>query len=114
MYKEIKVLEFKKLFLNNREELELIDVREKYEFDQIRIKWSKLIPLREVRAHLKSIDWTKKVIFICRTGARSEYITKVLDTHWFNWINLAWWINIVRFNCEECIKKWNIDKNYFE
>lgn len=35
---EISTVEFKEKLLNNPNSLELIDVREKFEFDQIRIK----------------------------------------------------------------------------
>jgi hypothetical protein len=38
MYKEISAIEFKKKFLNGSDSLELVDVREKSEFEQIKIK----------------------------------------------------------------------------
>jgi rhodanese-related sulfurtransferase len=38
MYREITAIEFKEKFLNDFDRLELIDVREKSEFDQIKIK----------------------------------------------------------------------------
>jgi rhodanese-related sulfurtransferase len=67
MYKEITPVEFKEKFLNNRDNLEIIDVREEYEFNQIKIKGSKLIPLNSMQNHLDEIDWGKEVIFICRS-----------------------------------------------
>gem|GEM_PF-2684893 len=38
MYKEISTEDFKKKYLKDSGELEIIDVREQYEFDQLRIK----------------------------------------------------------------------------
>lgn len=114
MYKEITPLEFKEKFLNNFDNLELIDVREPYEFDQIKIKWSKLISMNELWNKLNEINWNKEVIFICRTGSRSWYVTKILNEKWYNSINLAWWINITRLNCQECINEWKLDKKYFD
>jgi rhodanese-related sulfurtransferase len=67
MYKEITPVEFKEKFLNNRDNLEIIDVREEYEFDQIKIKGSKLIPMQSLQNHLNEINWDKEVIFICRS-----------------------------------------------
>ena len=67
MYKEITSVEFREKFLNEKENLEIIDVREEYEFDQVRIKGSKLIPLQNMQAHLDKINWNKEVVFICRS-----------------------------------------------
>ncbi len=114
MYKEITAIEFKEKFLNDFDRLELIDVREKSEFDQIKIKWSKLISMWDLGNKLGEIDWKKEVIFVCRTGSRSGYITNILNEKWYNSINLAWWINILRFNCEECISKWDFNSHYFD
>lgn len=114
MYKEITPIEFKEKYLYSRNDLELIDVREEYEFDQIKIKWSKLIPLKTLQNHLSEINWDKEVIFICRTWSRSRYVTKVLTENWYTPINLSWGIDILRFNCEECVQEWNLDRSYFE
>ena len=114
MYREITAIEFKEKFLNDFDKLELIDVREKSEFDQIKIKWSKLISMWDLGNKLGEIDWNKEVIFICRTGARSGYITNILNEKWYNSINLVWWINILRLNCEECISKWDFNSHYFD
>lgn len=114
MYKEISSVDFKDKYLISPEKYEIIDVRQPEEFTQIRIKWSKLIPLDKFGEHLNSIDWNKEVIFVCRSWSRSRYITQVLDQHWYNATNLAWWISILRFNCQECIESWNVDTKYFE
>jgi rhodanese-related sulfurtransferase len=89
MYREINVTEFKEKFLNNFDNLELIDVREKSEFEQIKIKGSKLISMGELENKISEIDWNKEVIFICRTGSRSGYVTRILNENGYNSTNLA-------------------------
>jgi len=103
MYTEITWEEFKKKFLENKNKFELIDVREKFEFDYMKIEWSKLIEMWDIWNRLQEIDWTKEVIFICRSWARSWYITKILSEKWYNWKNLAGWIEILKLTCEECM-----------
>ncbi|MDD3645975.1 MAG: rhodanese-like domain-containing protein [Candidatus Gracilibacteria bacterium] len=113
MIKEITATEFKTKYLNNLDTLELIDVREESEFNQIKIKGSKLIPINQLGQSLNEIDWSKEVIFICRTGARSEYVTSALKEMGYEGINLAGGINILRMNCEECIEKGDLNRDYF-
>lgn len=114
MYKEITTAEFKEKFLSDSNNLEIIDVRELYEFNELRIKWSKLISIWELWNKLNEINWNKEVIFICRSWSRSWYVTNILNSEWFNWKNLAWWIEILKLNCEECMKRWDISPEYFE
>lgn len=113
MYKEITPLDFKKKYIENFNNLEIIDVREENEFNQIKIKGSKLISMGQLWNKLNEIDWTKEVIFICRTWWRSWYVTNILNSQGYESKNLAWWIDILRLNCEECMNKWDLDKNYF-
>lgn len=114
MYREINTNDFKIKYLNQKENLELIDVREEFEFNKLRVKGSKLISLSELESKLSEINWNKEVIFICRSGSRSWYVTNVLNSKWYSSQNLAWWIEILKLNCEECIKNWDININYFE
>ncbi|MFK7780511.1 MAG: rhodanese-like domain-containing protein [Candidatus Gracilibacteria bacterium] len=114
MYKEINTNEFKEKFLNNRDSLEIIDVRENFEFNQLRIKGSKLIPISNLGNKLNEINWDKEVIIICRSGARSGYITNILNSKGFDSKNLAGGIEILKLNCEECMKQGDINKDYFE
>lgn len=114
MYKQITVDEFKQKYLQAQDALEIIDVREQDEFDQIRIKGSKLIPMSQLENKLNDIDWSKQVIFVCRTGSRSGYITQVLNNAGYDAVNLAWWVMILRMNCQECMQTWNLDSSYFQ
>lgn len=58
--------------LGRKEDLEIIDVREPNEYEVIRVRHSKLIPLRELSSRLDEINWDKEVVFICRSGNRSR------------------------------------------
>lgn len=59
------------------EEVEIIDVREPKEFDIVRIRGSKLIPMKELPGRLREIDWGKQVVFVCRSGKRSQLIAQM-------------------------------------
>lgn len=77
--KNISADELKNLIKNNRDKIEIIDVRQPEESEIIRIKNSKLIPLNELQARINEIDWGKEVIFICRSGSRSGMIASILS-----------------------------------
>lgn len=114
MYKEITTKEFREKFLSDPDLYELIDVREPYEFNELRIKWAKLISMWELWNKLSEINWDKEVIFMCRTWSRSWYVTNLLNEKWYNSINLAGWISMLQMICDECLKRGDISKDYFE
>ena len=86
--KDISADELRELIKNYRDEIEIIDVREPSENKIIRIKGSKLIPLRELRSRIDEIDWNKEVVFLCRSGARSRMIADILSQTGKNVTNL--------------------------
>jgi rhodanese-related sulfurtransferase len=53
------------------EVLEVIDVREPWEFEEGHIKGAKLMPLGNIRQWAKVLDKNKDIYLVCRTGARS-------------------------------------------
>ena len=83
--------------MDNGENLNLIDVREEYEFDEFNIG-ATLIPLGELPDRLEEIEaWKDQEILIhCRSGARSgrakEYLTSEGYTNVRNVLGgmLAW------------------------
>ena len=77
--RNIDISEFKKLLNENQKGLEIIDVREPDEFQVIRFINSKLIPVMGVQNRLGEIDWSKTVVFVCRSGARSGYVVRSLS-----------------------------------
>ena len=54
-----------------RDDAQLVDVREDYEWDAGRIEGARHIPLGEVAAAAQSIDRERPVVFYCRVGSRS-------------------------------------------
>ncbi|MBC7511628.1 MAG: rhodanese-like domain-containing protein [Ferruginibacter sp.] len=56
---------------DNKEDFQLIDVRETYEHTAFNIG-GKLIPLADITKHLYEIEKEKPVILYCRAGVRSQ------------------------------------------
>lgn len=80
--KEVTVTELKQM-MNNKEDFQLIDVREPHEADIAQIG-GELIPMGEVMNNLDKISKSKKVIIHCRSGARSGTICKALESQGYN------------------------------
>jgi rhodanese-related sulfurtransferase len=70
--------------LDKGENLNLIDVREEYEFDEFNIG-AKLIPLGELPDRLEEIEaWKGQEILVpCRSGARSGRAQEYLESEGF-------------------------------
>lgn len=80
--------------LNTKEDFQLIDVREKHEFDPALGGMNlggKLIPLKELELHISEISRLKKVVIHCRSGKRSAEAIKLLQLKYefSNLYNLA-------------------------
>ena len=67
---EITAIELAQL-INNEDDVQIIDVREAYEYDFAKIPNTKLIPLGEVVARMSEIDQTRAAIIHCKGGVRS-------------------------------------------
>lgn len=89
MYKEIDAVQFDKI-LHTKDEVEIIDVREKNEWDMINIPKAKLIPLSEISYRVNEIDFWKNVYIFCRSWARSWRVCSWLETQWKSATNVAW------------------------
>jgi sulfur-carrier protein adenylyltransferase/sulfurtransferase len=79
--KEVTPTELKKM-LDNKEDIQLIDVRELYEYQAAHLH-SELIPLNTIPQNTDKISKDKKVIMICRSGNRSGNAIKFLEGHDF-------------------------------
>lgn len=75
---EIDPVELKQQ-LSSNEYLQLIDVRETFEFEICRIENSKNIPLGELPNRLKEIDPKMETILICHHGIRSRHALEYLE-----------------------------------
>lgn len=52
-------------------DIELIDVRGTWEYDEVHVESARNIPLHLLPLRINEIDKKKQVVFICRSGARS-------------------------------------------
>lgn len=105
MVSNINSEEFEDLVQAEGDNLEIIDVREPDEYQEIRIKGSKLIPMGEIANRADEIDWNKKVIVVCRSGNRSDYIAGMLAENGKEVINLDGGIlDLVSRDCEQLEK----------
>ena len=75
--KEKTIAELKAMF-DNKEDFQLIDVREPHEFEICNLD-AQLIPMNEVPDNLDKISKDKTVVIHCRSGARSGRICAYLE-----------------------------------
>ena len=57
--------------LTSGKEFAFVDVREQWEYDASRIEGSTLIPLREIPAHLATLQQAGEIVLFCHHGMRS-------------------------------------------
>ncbi|NOX38830.1 MAG: MBL fold metallo-hydrolase [Calditrichaeota bacterium] len=69
--------------LEQSESLQLVDVREPWEFAQAHVAGAILIPLGEIPHRLAELDPTKPVAVMCNSGNRSQAAAAVLGQHGF-------------------------------
>jgi sulfur-carrier protein adenylyltransferase/sulfurtransferase len=79
--KEVTATELKKI-LDSKEDIQLIDVREPFEFEAGHIE-SELIPMNTIPQNLEKISKDKKVIIVCRSGNRSGNVIRFMEGHGF-------------------------------
>ncbi len=75
--KEVTVQELKTM-KDKKEDFQLIDIREEYEYDICEIG-GELIPMGEIAENLDKISKTKKVVVHCRSGKRSASVVQMLE-----------------------------------
>ena len=76
MIKNINVQEAKEHF---DKKTEFLDIREKFENQEIRIPGSILIPMSELNARWQEISKDKDVVVYCRVGNRSASLLEQLE-----------------------------------
>ena len=73
----INVTELKQM-IDNKEEFELIDVREEDEYEICSIHHSQLIPLSVFQDRYQTLDENKEYIIHCKMGGRSARVCEFL------------------------------------
>jgi sulfur-carrier protein adenylyltransferase/sulfurtransferase len=79
--KEVTVQELKQKF-DNKEDFQLIDVREPYEFEICNLN-GELIPMGTILQEASRISSDKPVIIHCKTGSRSGAVINLLEKQGF-------------------------------
>jgi adenylyltransferase/sulfurtransferase len=69
--------------LEKGEPVDLVDVREEYEWNIARIPGARLVPLGRLADEVSSFDSERKTIFYCKTGMRSMRAAEQLVTAGF-------------------------------
>jgi hydroxyacylglutathione hydrolase/adenylyltransferase/sulfurtransferase len=69
--------------------LQLIDVRTRYEHDAGRIAGDRLVELNRLASEVDSLDRSRPVVFYCRTGARSAMATQAFSQAGFDAHNMV-------------------------
>ena len=64
--------------LDAGDRLELLDVRESWEFELARIEGSRLIPMGELSERVSELDPAAETVVICHHGNRSAYVAYAL------------------------------------
>ena len=75
--------------LLDRGEIELVDVREQYEWDAGRIAGSRHIELERVAARADELPRDRPIVFQCRLGARSALVTEAFRASGWDAYNLS-------------------------
>jgi molybdopterin/thiamine biosynthesis adenylyltransferase/rhodanese-related sulfurtransferase len=75
--------------LDAKDDFDLIDVREPYEWQLGRLPTARLIPLGQLPSALSTLDSTRDIVVYCRSGKRSADATLQLRSAGFRATNLA-------------------------
>lgn len=76
-YQDIDAKQAKQLIDSNKN-IQIIDVREDYEYAEGRIPGTKLIPIGQFISRMDEVDKTKPVLVYCSVSSRSPSAAKVL------------------------------------
>ena len=75
--------------LYGKGEIQLIDVRQRYEHEAGRIAGAPLIELSELASRAEEIDRDRPVVFYCRSGSRSAMATQAFRGAGYDAHNMA-------------------------
>lgn len=74
---------------DNRNNIQLADVREPWEFDIVHIEGSLLIPMGQLLQRVNELDKSYPVMVICHHGIRSAHACYFLEKSGFDTINIT-------------------------
>lgn len=74
---------------NGRQSLQILDVRESWEYDIAHIEGTTLIPLGGLAQKMDKLDRACEILVVCHHGIRSAHACYLLERNGFQTINLA-------------------------
>jgi rhodanese-related sulfurtransferase len=75
--------------LHESGDVQLVDVREEYEWEAGRIAGARHIPVAELTEQAQTLDRERPVVFYCRSGARSSMATQAFNASGFDAHNMT-------------------------
>jgi rhodanese-related sulfurtransferase len=67
----------------------MLDVREPDEWDAGHVPEAQSVPMREVPVRVDELSRDRRIVAVCRSGARSGRVTEFLNAQGFDVVNLA-------------------------
>jgi rhodanese-related sulfurtransferase len=99
LYQTISPKELFERLKNNGERVNLIDVREPYEFETARIDGAKLLPLSCFREWIETLGAETEIVVMCHHGVRSARVCEYLAQNNFTKV----------FNLDGGIDSWSLE-----
>ena len=75
--------------LNNRENIDVLDVREAQEWVGGHIPVAKHIPLGQLPGRINELNHSKEIVVVCHSGGRSGVACEILSEKGFNVTNMV-------------------------
>lgn len=75
--------------LNEKEEMEIIDVREDFEVQFGMVPGATNIPLEQLLGQMNQLDKEKEYVLICRSGSRSAMAGQFMEMQGFKTVNVV-------------------------
>jgi len=77
------------LVLHEAGQVQLVDVREQYEWDAGRIAGARHVPVASLSERAETLDRERPVVFYCRSGSRSSMATQAFNASGFDAHNMT-------------------------
>ena len=93
--------------LDRGDDLEIIDVREPFEWNIAHLEGARLIPMNQIPAQIDSLDRNKLLVMQCKTGRRSQNVAEWLKKEGYSKVvNLAGGIHRWHDDVDPSIRKY--------